>query len=60
VNAVMTATYWEMRRRIVEHEQQGHSCATYGKALLARLASDFTRRAGRDFSVDNRGLMGRF
>ena len=23
VNAIMTATYWEIGRRIVEHEQQG-------------------------------------
>jgi predicted nuclease of restriction endonuclease-like (RecB) superfamily len=60
VNAVMTAAYWEMGRRIVEHEQQGHSRAAYGKALLARLSSDLTRRAGRGFSVDNLELMRRF
>ncbi len=51
VNAVMTATYWELGRRIVEHEQQGHSRAAYGKSLLARLSSDLTRCAGRGFSV---------
>jgi predicted nuclease of restriction endonuclease-like (RecB) superfamily len=60
VNAVMTATYWEMGRRIVEHEQRGHSRAAYGKALLARLSSDLTRRVGRGFSVDNLELMRRF
>ena len=60
VNAVMTATYWEMGRRIVEHEQRGHSRATYGRALLARLSSDLTRCAGRGFSVDNLELMRRF
>jgi DUF1016 N-terminal domain len=60
VNAVMTAAYWEMGRRIVEHEQQGHSRAAYGKALLARLSSDLTRLAGRGFSVDNLELMRRF
>jgi hypothetical protein len=60
VNAVMTAAYWEMGRRIVEHEQQGRSRAAYGKSLLARLSSDLTRRAGRGFSVDNLELMRRF
>jgi hypothetical protein len=60
VNAVMTATYWEMGGRIVEHEQRGHSRAAYGKALLARLSSDLTRRAGRGFSVDDLELMRRF
>jgi hypothetical protein len=60
VNAVMTTTCWEMGRRIVEHEQQGHSRAAYGKTLLARLSSDLTRRFGRGFSVDNMELMRRF
>jgi predicted nuclease of restriction endonuclease-like (RecB) superfamily len=60
VNAVMTATYWEMGRRIVEQEQQGHSRAAYGKTLLARLSADLTRRFGRGFSVDNLELMRRF
>lgn len=27
VNAILTATYWEIGRRIVEHEQQGAPCA---------------------------------
>jgi len=52
VNSVMTATYWEIGRRIVEHEQGGAERAAYGEALLARLADDLTRRLGRGFSVD--------
>jgi hypothetical protein len=44
MNGVMTTTYWEMGRRIVEQEQQGHSRAAYGKTLLARLSSDLTRK----------------
>lgn len=54
VNAVMTATYWEIGRRIVEHEQGGARRAGYGEELLARLAEDLTRRFGRGFSA--RGL----
>lgn len=30
VNAVMTATYWAIGRRIVEHEQHGRRRAEYG------------------------------
>jgi hypothetical protein len=53
VNAVMTATYWEMGRRIFEHEQGGRKRAGYGDELLARLASDLTVRFGRGFSLSN-------
>jgi len=35
VNALLTATYWEIGRRIVEHEQGGRSRAGYGEELLA-------------------------
>jgi hypothetical protein len=40
VNAVMTATYWEIGRRIVEFEQGGADRAKYGEGLLKRLAAD--------------------
>jgi predicted nuclease of restriction endonuclease-like (RecB) superfamily len=53
VNAVMTATYWEMGRRIVEHEQGGVGRAEYGAALLKRLSLDLTSRFGRGFSERN-------
>jgi len=53
VNAVMTATYWEIGRRIVEYEQGGKARAEYGKALLERLASDLTTRFGRGFPYPN-------
>jgi len=36
VNAIMTSTYWEVGRRIVEQEQRGQKRAQYGKALLHR------------------------
>jgi len=34
VNALMTATYWEIGRRIVEYEQGGRERAIYGAMLL--------------------------
>ncbi|AYZ64468.1 DUF1016 family protein [Burkholderia multivorans] len=36
VNALMTATYWEIGRRIVEFEQGGEGRATYGEAVPGR------------------------
>ena len=53
VNSLMTATYWEIGRRIVEHEQAGKERAAYGEELLTRLSADLTKRYGRGFSVDN-------
>ncbi len=53
VNTVMTATYWEFGRRIVEFEQGGARRAAYGEALLERLADDLTARFGRGFSLRN-------
>lgn len=55
VNAFMTATYWEIGRRIVEFEQDGKERAEYGEELLARLASDLSGRFGRGFSRFNLG-----
>jgi predicted nuclease of restriction endonuclease-like (RecB) superfamily len=53
VNAVMTATYWEIGRRIVEFEQRGEVHAEYGTELLKRLGADLTERVGRGFSWRN-------
>src|SRR5689334_23109716 len=50
VNSLMTATYWELGRRIVEIEQGGKRRAEYGEQLLERLAEDLTKRFGRGFS----------
>ncbi|MCX7011392.1 MAG: DUF1016 N-terminal domain-containing protein [Candidatus Sumerlaeota bacterium] len=60
VNAVMTATYWLVGRRIVEHEQAGRERAGYGEEMLARLSADLTLRFGRGFSADNLESMRRF
>ena len=60
VNSIMTATYWEIGRRIVEFEQGGQTRAEYGKALLQRLSGDLTTRFGRGFGVDNLELFRSF
>jgi predicted nuclease of restriction endonuclease-like (RecB) superfamily len=60
VNALMTATYWEVGRRIVEFEQHGEKRAGYGEELLKRLAQDLTDRVGRGFSRQNLQNMRQF
>ena len=52
-NAVMTATYWEIGRRIVEYEQKGRIKADYGEQLIERLSEDLTKRFGRGFGRRN-------
>jgi len=53
VNAILTATYWQIGQRIVEHEQGGKGRAGYGEELLTRLSIDLTGRHGRGFSARN-------
>lgn len=53
VNALMTATYWEIGRRIVENEQRGKKRAGYGRELMRLLANDLSHRFGRGFSYPN-------
>ena len=53
VNGILTATYWEIGRRIVEFEQGGKARAEYGEALIERLAQDLGAKAGRGFSERN-------
>lgn len=51
VNSLMTATYWEIGRRIVEHEQAGKERAAYGEEVLERLSRDLSQKFGRGFGV---------
>ena len=53
VNSIMTATYWEIGRRIVEQELKGEARANYGEQLLELLAKDLTRQFGRGFGNIN-------
>lgn len=60
VNAFMTATYWEVGRRIVEFEQGGENRAEYGEEVLKRLANDLSAQFGRGFSRQNLQNMRQF
>jgi len=60
VNALITASYWEIGRRIVEAEQQGKRRAGYGEQLMERLSADLTMQFGRGFGVNNLENMRRF
>jgi predicted nuclease of restriction endonuclease-like (RecB) superfamily len=53
VNAILTATYWEIGRRIVEFAQQGETRAEYGDEVLVNLSRDMTKKFGRGFTRDN-------
>jgi predicted nuclease of restriction endonuclease-like (RecB) superfamily len=53
VNAIMTATYWDLGRRIVEMEQRGEQRAEYGRQIVERLAKDLSDRFGRGFQKTN-------
>lgn len=60
VNSVLTATYWEIGRRIVEFEQGGKETSEYGEKLLERISADLTARHGRGFSRTNVSQMRAF
>src|SRR5208337_549832 len=60
INSILTASYWEVGRRIIELEQRGHVRAAYGEGLWKRLAADLTARHGRGFSKSNIALMRAF
>jgi predicted nuclease of restriction endonuclease-like (RecB) superfamily len=60
VNALMTATYWEIGRRIVEFEQGGEERAGYGADLIKHLGQDLSRQFGRGFGWRNLAQMRAF
>ena len=60
VNTLMTATYWEIGRRIVEHEQAGEKRAEYGEEVVRRLAVDLTKQYGRGFGFSQLKMMRQF
>ena len=53
VNAIMTATYWEIGRRIVKVEQKGQKRADYGKELIKKMSKDLTKSVGKGFGFRN-------
>src|SRR5687767_4467242 len=60
VNSLMTATYWEIGRRIVEHEQAGQKRAGYGEEVVRNLSGDLTSRFGRGFGPAQVAAMRQF
>jgi hypothetical protein len=52
VNAIMTATYWELGRRIVEYEQAGRS----GPIMARSLSRDFPAIWRHDSTRPERNL----
>lgn len=61
VNSLMTATYWEIGRRIVEIEQGGKERADYyGDEIVDRLSVDLSARFGRGFKRRNLFQMRQF
>lgn len=53
VNSVMTATYWEVGRRIVLFDQGGKEKAKYGEQIIEKLSEDLTLKFGRGFGRRN-------
>jgi predicted nuclease of restriction endonuclease-like (RecB) superfamily len=53
INLAMVRTYFEIGRRIVEHEQHGQERAAYGKHTLKDLSARLTAQFGRGFSERN-------
>jgi predicted nuclease of restriction endonuclease-like (RecB) superfamily len=60
VNSIMTATYWEIGRRIVDNEQKGKSRADYGEMIMKHLALELSDRFGKGFSLSNVKQMKKF
>ena len=46
INKVMTVTYWNIGKYIVEFEQDGNAKAAYGKNLLSTISKELTLRLG--------------
>ena len=53
VNAIMTATYWEIGRKIIEVEQKGQKRADYGKQIIKKISKDLTKSLGKGFGLSN-------
>jgi predicted nuclease of restriction endonuclease-like (RecB) superfamily len=60
VNTIMVQTYFELGRRIVEHEQEGKENTNYGDYVLERLSQDLTHEFGKGYSKRNLELIRKF
>ncbi len=60
VNSIMVQTYFELGKRIVEHEQSGKDYSDYGEYLLDRLSSELSNEFGKGFSKRKLELIRKF
>ena len=60
VNTIMVKTYFELGRRIVEHEQEGRNYSNYGDFLLEKLSSELSGEFGKGYSKRNLELIRKF
>jgi predicted nuclease of restriction endonuclease-like (RecB) superfamily len=60
INSVMTQTYFEIGKKIVQEEQKGEKRAKYGKYILKNLSEELTKEFGRGYSIDNLENMRKF
>lgn len=60
VNSVITHTYYEIGRMIVEEDQKGNERAKYGDELIKSLSKKLTQEFGKGFSYRNLANMKKF
>ena len=60
VNSIMTETYWNIGKYIVDVEQEGKATSIYGSKLLTRLSHELTLRMGKGYSRPNLNNMRKF
>jgi len=60
VNSIMVQTYFELGKRIVEHEQEGKDYANYGEYLLESLSNELSNEFGKGYSKRNLELIRKF
>ena len=53
VNSIMTATYWEIGRRIVSLNKEGSTVLSTANKLIEQLSGDLTHQFGRGFGRAN-------
>ena len=53
VNNILTTTYWQIGKEIIEFEQGGKNRAEYGEATIKQLSGDLTKQFGKGFSYRN-------
>lgn len=60
VNTIIVYSYFQIGKRIVEHEQQGKKRADYAKETIKSLSEVLARDFGKGYSMDNLEKMRKF